>query len=553
MMNPSTADLSGASFTHIIVGAGSAGCLLANRLSLRPENKILIVEAGDWDHDFWVKLPVGYFKSIHNPKASRHFATTPGEGTAGRSIDWPRGRVVGGSSSINGLIFIRGQRENFDSWAALGNQGWSYDDVLPYFRKFENFAGPMSQFHGNYGELQVSQLRNNHAHCGAWLKAAQEYGLPVNDDFNGGTSLGVGSYHLSIGKRWRSSSATAFLRPAMARSNVTVATGVLVEKVLIKDGAAIGIRLRQGGQSASQTAGQSASQPIDVLASAETILSAGAIQSPQLLQLSGIGPGGLLQELGIDVAVDRPAVGGNLQDHYQMRSIVQLRHRKSLNDDVRNPLKLVQMGLQWALQGRGALTVGAGQVGGAARTQHAPTSAPDIQFNVMPLSVDKPGDPLHRYSGFTAAVWQCHPESRGRIDITSADPHADPKIIPNYLEDDLDQKTIVAGIKMLRDIYKQDSFRNLWDEEVTPGADCTSDDDLLNAARSGGGTVYHCVGTCRMGSDKDAVVDPTLRVRGVDRLRVVDASIMPLITSANTNAPTYMIAEKGADMIMSET
>jgi choline dehydrogenase len=259
----------------------------------------------------------------------------------------------------------------------------------------------------------------------------------------------------------------------------------------------------------------------------------------------------LLSGLGIPVIVDRPGVGGNLQDHYQMRTIVRMRDRLSLNNRVRNPMSLMKMGLDWMVRGRGALTVGAGQVGGAARTEHAPTVAPDIQFNVMPLSVDKPGEPLHKYSGFTAAVWQCHPESRGRVDIVSKDPSADPAISPNYLSTELDQRTLVSGVKMLRDIYKQASFRHLWDVEMVPGPDVQTDDEILDAARSGGGTVYHCVGTCRMGVDDEAVVTPDLKVRGVTGLRVVDASVMPFVTSANTNAPTYMIAEKAADMILS--
>jgi choline dehydrogenase len=529
------------SFTHVIVGAGSAGCLLANRLSAHPDNHVLVLEAGGWDRDFWLKLPVGYFRSINNPSVSRHFATTPGEGTAGRSIDWPRGKVVGGSSSINGLIFIRGQKDTFDEWAAQGNNGWSFNEVLPYFRRLESFAGPPSQYHGGHGELQVSQLRNDHPYCEAWLRSASQFGLPRNDDFNGVTTHGVGAYHLSIGQRWRSSAAKAFLKPAMKRPNLTVMTNVLVERIIINDRQARGVRLRRDGNA------------MDIMASREVILCAGAIQSPQILQLSGVGPGKLLKDLDIPVIIDRPGVGGNLQDHYQMRTIVRMKTGNSLNNQVRNPISLAKMGLDWAIRGRGALTVGAGQVGGGARTEHAPTPAPDIQFNVMPLSVDKPGDPLHRYSGFTAAVWQCHPDSRGRVDIVSNDPAADPRIDPNYLSAERDRKTIVAGIKMLRDIYQQAEFRHLWDVEMVPGPDVRTDDEILDAARRGGGTVYHCTGTCRMGVDEDAVVTPDLKVRGIDGLRVVDASVMPVITSANTNAPTYMIAEKAADIILSQS
>ena len=488
--------------------------------------------------NFWIKLPVGYYRTIYDKRFSRLFVTEPNETTGNRAIVWPRGRVVGGSSSINGLIFIRGQREGFDDWERLGAEGWSYRELLPHFRRHERYRGGESQYHGGFGEFEVSDLRNNNPASAAWLEAGEEFGLPRNPDFNGATTLGVGAYQLGIGQHWRTSAASAFLRPIADRKNLTIMTGAHVTRVLFAGRIARGVEWVKDGRRGSAEADR------------EIVLSGGALQSPQLLQLSGVGPAPLLREFGIPVVVDAAEVGANLQDHYQARIIVRLKQRISLNDQIRNPYELAKMGLQWMFGGHGPLTVGAGQVGGGACTEHAVGARPDVQFNVMPLSVDKPGDPLHRYSGFTASVWQCHAESRGRLAIRSADPLEQPRIEPNYFAAELDRKTLVSGMQMLRDIFRQKSFRDIWDIEMVPGESANNAPALWDFARTTGGTVFHCCGSCRMGSDANAVLDPQLRVRGVDRLRVVDASVMPLITSANSHAATLMIGEKGAAMIM---
>jgi len=527
-----------AGFDYIIIGSGTAGSTLAARLSEDAAVRILVLESGGADRGFWLKLPVGYYKSIYDKRVSHLYKGENDPGISGRQMDCPRGHVVGGSSSINGLIYIRGQHADFDDWSALGAEGWSFNEVLPHFRAIETYSGQPSQYRGAHGPLQVCDLRNDNPACHDWLRAAHAHGLPQNADFNGESAFGVGGYQLTLRGRWRDSAATAFLHPALKRPNLTLETGARVTEIIFDGPRATGVRYVQNGSTHEMNA------------DCEVILCCGSVQTPQLLQLSGIGPAKLLREHEIPVRADAPEVGENLQDHLQMRTIVELDERgDSLNDQVRSPFSLAKMGLQWLLQSRGPLTVGAGQVGGAVCTKYAENGRPDIQLFVMPLSVDKPGKPLHRYSGFTTSFWQCHPESRGSIHIASSDPFRDPRICTNYLSVEKDQMVVVEGIRMVREIYNRPEFRHRWQREVVPGAKNQSNSEVLAAVRQMAGTVYHLVGTARMGSDARAVVDPELRVNGVEGLRIVDASVMPKITSANTNAPTFMIAEKAAAMI----
>ena len=531
-----------AGFDHVIVGGGSAGCVLANRLSADPACRVLLVEAGTDARHFWLRLPVGYFRSIYDPRFSLQFPLEPEAGTGQRQVAWPRGKALGGSSVINGLLYIRGQPADFDDWTgAHGARGWSYRELLPFFKRSEAYEGGAGEYHGASGELGVSDLRNDHPYCEAWLAAGAEAGYPLTDDFNGARCDGLGRYQLTLRGHWRCDAATAFLAPVRQRPNLTVVTGAQVTRIVVEAGRATGIEWCEGGEGKSARA------------DGEVILAAGALQSPQLLQLSGIGPAALLQRHGIGVAVDAPEVGTNLQDHYQARVIVKLKEKRSLNDDVRNPLKLAQMGAQWLFGQRGPLTVGAGQVGGLVATEHAQGGRADVLFNVMPLSVDKPGDPLHRFSGFSASAAQCRPDSKGTVEIASADPLALPRIRAGYLTDPRDAKVLVAGLRMLREIYAQPAFRGLvTGEEHLPGNHVATAEALEAFARARGGTVFHPVGTCRMGGDSRSVVDERLRVRGVEGLRVIDASVMPRIVSTNTNAAAILIGEKGAALVLED-
>ncbi len=525
-------------FDYIIVGAGSAGCVLANRLSSDPAIRVLLLEAGPPDRYPWIHIPVGYFKTMHNPRTDWCLKTEPDPGLAGRRLAWPRGRVLGGSSSINGLLYIRGQSADYDQWRQLGCEGWSYEDVLPYFRRAEHNERGADAFHGGDGPLYVSDMRVRRDVSDAFIDAAAAIGIPRNDDFNGVQQEGAGYFQLTARKGRRCSTAVAYLKPVRHRRNLVVLTGVQVERVVMNERRAAGVVYR--GARGRRLA----------RARAEILLSAGAIHSPHLLMLSGIGPGHRLTKAGIPVGHDLPGVGENLQDHLQAR-LVYASTRPTLNDEVNNPLLKMKIGLEYLLFRRGPMTMGASQVCIFARSGPG-LDLPDIQFHIQPLSSDSPGEGLHRYSAFTASVCQLRPESRGHLETTCPDPFTNPAIYPNYLETATDCATIIAGMRLARRLAATQPLSGFVKSELSPGSDVISDEALLDAARRTATTIYHPVGTCKMGHDGMAVTDPRLRVHGVAGLRVVDASVMPTLISGNTNAPTIMIAEKAADMILAD-
>jgi choline dehydrogenase len=526
-------------FDYIIVGAGSAGCVLANRLTASGRYRVLLLEAGPADRNPWIHIPIGYAKLFTNAKVNWLYESEPEPELNNRRIIQPRGKVLGGSSSINGLVYIRGQKEDFDLWRQLGNAGWSWDDVLPYFKKAESQQRGADEYHGGDGPLSVSDQTEPHELCEAFIAAGQQTGIPRNDDFNGASQEGVGYFQTTSRKGLRCSTAVGYLRPARKRPNLTVVTAALTTRILFDGTRAIGIVFTRGGES------------MVARAAGEVILSAGAINSPQALQLSGVGPGGLLRGLGIDIVREVPGVGANLQDHFQTRMVFRCSRKITLNDVVANPLRKVGIGLQYALRRKGPLTISAGYVGAFLRTDPR-LATPDVQVHFLTFSTDKMGTALHDFPGFSASICQLRPESRGSVAIKTADPGDAPAIRVNYLSTELDRTTMVAGLRLLRKISQAPAMAPYVEAELEPGPACRSDADWLAFCRARGSTIYHPTCTCRMGDDATAVVDARLRVRGLDRLRVVDGSIMPNVVSGNTNAAIVMIAEKGAEMILQD-
>lgn len=528
-------------FDYIIVGAGSAGCVLANRLSADPKIRVLLLEAGGRDSNPWIHVPVGYFKTLHNPKTDWCYKTDPDPGLSGRRLDWPRGKVLGGSSSINGLLYIRGQGEDYDHWRQLGNAGWSHADVLPYFKRAEDQERGGDAYHGAGGPQKVSDMRAKRDVCEALIGAAEANGIPRTTDFNGAVQEGAGYFQLTAhrGRRW--STAVGYLRPAEKRPNLTVMTNAPAIGLLFAEDdprKVTGFAYSRKGR--RHEAG--------LRSGGEVVLSAGAIGSPQILQCSGIGPGALLSGLGIPVVHALSGVGENLQDHLQIRMIYEV-NVPTLNDEINNPVRRVMMGLEYILKRTGPMTMGASQVGIFTKTRPE-LATPDIQFHFQPLSADKPGIEMHPFSGVTSSVCQLRPESRGSIAIRTPDPADYPSIRPNYLSAVRDQETAVASMKVSRKLFSSAPLKDFVVREHLPGASVASDAELLESARKIAQTIYHPTSTCKMGDDATAVVDQQLRVHGVAGLRVVDASIMPSIVSGNTNAPTIMIAEKASDMIL---
>jgi choline dehydrogenase-like flavoprotein len=527
-------------FDYIVAGAGSAGCAVAARLSEKPGNRVLLLEAGGRDTSPKIHVPAGYYWMMYDPKFSWCYETQPVPQAAGRKMVWPRGKVLGGSSSINGLLYLRGQKEDYDHWRQLGNAGWSHDDVLPFFRIAEDQERGADELHGAGGPLKVSDIKANRKICDGFIEAAVAAGFPRNDDFNGAVQEGVGYFQTTSRGRWRCSAAVGYLKPARGRRNLKIETGALASRIVVENGRAVGLRYLKDNREH------------EVRARAEIIVSGGSINSPQLLQISGIGPGALLRDIGVEVVHEMAGVGENLQDHFQSRLVHEAVAGNSLNEDVAGLIRRGLVGLDYVLNAKGPLTVSAGQVGLFVKTRPE-LATPDVQYHYIAYSAEDPlKRKLHAYAGVTLSACQLRPESRGYVRAKSADARTHPAIQPNYLDSELDRQTMVAGLKLAREISRQPAYTRFIKRETLPGPEVADDAALLQYIRETGGTIYHPVGTCRMGADDGAVVDDRLRVKGIAGLRVADCSIMPTLVSGNTNAPAIMIGEKAAAMILED-
>ncbi|HYW63602.1 MAG TPA: GMC family oxidoreductase N-terminal domain-containing protein [Bradyrhizobium sp.] len=530
-------------FDYIVVGAGTAGCIVANRLSADPRSRVLILEAGGSDSWIWFHIPVGYLFAIGNPRSDWMFRTEPEPGLNGRSLAYPRGKVIGGSSAINAMISMRGQAADYDHWRQLGLAGWGYEDVLPAFRRLEDHFLGDSEHHGTGGGWRIEAARLSWAILDAVAEAAEQMGIRKTLDFNTGDNEGAGYFHVNQkrGRRW--SSARGFLKPALRRPNLRLEKNVLVDRLIVENGRAVGVRFMQGGE------------VVEARATGEVILCAGSIGSVQVLHRSGIGPADWLSPLGIDAVLDRPGVGRNLQDHLQQRAIYKVFGARTLNETYYSLLRRGLMGFDYALRRRGPLTMAPSQLGIFTRSDSRRERA-NIQFHVQPLSLDKFGDPLHRFPAITVSACNLQPTSRGTVRLKSAKPDDAPSIAPNYLSTAEDREVAADAIRTTRRLMRQQALARYRPEEFLPGPAVGDDDaSLAKAAGDIGTTIFHPVGTAKMGTATDplAVVDERLRFYGIAGLRVVDASVMPTITSGNTNTPTAMIAEKGAAMILEDS